>query len=119
MRRFHKNPEVVSHPTDLAARILREIAMASEAGFAEIRLLFRQDWRPSKNSSERGLGVHIECGRADSFLLVMTYGNTFSFANDLPTVFDFLAKLMARAWDPSETVTRQLRALLNEDADES
>jgi hypothetical protein len=119
MRRFHKNPEVVCHPTDLAARILREIAMASEAGFAEIRLLFRQDWKPSKYGGERGLGVHIECGRADSFLLETKYGDTFSFANDLPTVFDSLAKLMARAWDPSGEVARQLRALLNEDADDS
>ena len=119
MRRFHQDPEVVHRTTDLAARILREIAMASEAGSAEIRLLFRQDWKPNKyRSKERGLGVHIECGREDSFLLVTGYPDTPDFTNTLTTVFDALAKLMDRARKPGGTVARQLRALLNEHDDE-
>ena len=114
MRRFLDDPELVYRPTDLAARILREIAMASEAGAAEIRLTFRQDWEPDTPfERHRGLGVHIECGRADSFLLVLKPPYTEIFPNTLPTVFDGLAKLMAGAREPNSTIALQLTALLN------
>jgi hypothetical protein len=117
MKRFFDDPEIVSRSTELAARILREIAMASEAGSAEIRLLFRQDWRPNKYRAERGLGVHIECGREDSFLLVTKLGSTPEFSNTLATVLGALAKLMAGAWESGGMVDRRLWALLNEHED--
>ena len=114
MRRFHKEPQVVYQATELAARILREIAMASEAGSAEIRFRFLQDWEPNKyRSDERGLGVHIECGREDSFLHVLKPPCRIDFPNTLPTIFDGLAKLMSSARAPNSTITLQLEKLLN------
>ena len=119
MKRFFDDPEIVYRPTDLTARILREIATASEAGAAEVHLAFRQNWQPNHfNSKDQGLGVHIECGRADSFLLISGYPDTLDYTNSLPTVFDALAKLMVRAREPGGTVARQLRALLNEHDDD-
>jgi hypothetical protein len=114
MKRFQKDPEVVSRATELAARILREIAMAADAGSAEIRLYFRQDWMPKDLwGNECGLGVHIECGREDTLLLCLQSPYTIEFPNTLPTVFDGLAKLMADAREPNSTVALQLKAFLN------
>jgi hypothetical protein len=118
MRGFTGAPEFINSPTEMTARILREIAMASEAGAAEIRFRFLQNWKP-KNAlhGARGLGVHIECGRSDYFLLVSETSYTNSRKTTLPMVLEALATLVARAREACRLEDHELTNLIDEISD--